>query len=177
MKEQGSAFSMRKVADEASLSLGNLQYHFRTKATLLKSLLDHYIRIYSRRMDEIIDSLEDSRDRKTLEKALLTILSDEVLYEEDEFEPVFFQLSNSDPLSTELKEHYFRRIYDLIFAYLTDISPDAGERSRHRATSFLLPYIESYSDAEPYLQTGTGELASILADTVWRLLHPEDSDL
>ena len=176
MEKQGSSFSMRKVAEEASLSLGNLQYHFRTKAILLKSLLDHYLNIYNRQMDENIDALGKSQDKSTLEKVLGTFLSDECGHVEDEFEQVFFRLSSSGPLSAELKDHYFRRIYGLIFDYLTGFSSETAVKNRHQAASFLLPYIESYSDVEPYLQADTGAMASILADTVWRLLHPEDSN-
>ena len=45
--QQGSGgFSMRKVAAEANLALGNVQYHYKTKTDLLNGLLAWYLETY-----------------------------------------------------------------------------------------------------------------------------------
>jgi AcrR family transcriptional regulator len=46
IQERYHNFSIRKVATRAGVTVGNLQYHFATKASLIEAMLDHCIARY-----------------------------------------------------------------------------------------------------------------------------------
>ncbi len=53
--ESGYAgLTLKRVADAAGVSVGNLNYHFRTKESLLEALIEHVLTDLSARFDELI---------------------------------------------------------------------------------------------------------------------------
>jgi AcrR family transcriptional regulator len=54
--ESGYAgLTLKRVADAAGVSVGNLNYHFRTKESLLEALIDHVLTDLSARFEDLID--------------------------------------------------------------------------------------------------------------------------
>ena len=54
--ESGYAgLTLKRVADAAGVSVGNLNYHFRTKESLLEALIDHVLTDLSARFEVLID--------------------------------------------------------------------------------------------------------------------------
>ena len=53
-RDGGGQFSMRQVATEAAISLGNLQYHFNKRSDLVDGVLSSYIEHYQMKVTEFI---------------------------------------------------------------------------------------------------------------------------
>lgn len=62
--EEGSAtLSMRSVADRAQMSLGNLQYYFKTRDDLIEAVVEEMSRSYQERIKEVVLSAPTTKDQ------------------------------------------------------------------------------------------------------------------
>ena len=46
--------TLKRVADAAGISVGNLNYHFRTKESLIEALIEHVLTDFSSRFEDIV---------------------------------------------------------------------------------------------------------------------------
>jgi len=165
----GPDFSMRKVAENASISLGNLQYYFRTKKDLLDSLLISNLELYEREFEGFIQN-NSMEGRELLQFGISRLLWEETSPEEDEFDRLFTALTQKGGLSEDIRHTYYEKIYDMLYRFLREISPGSPDRDYHKSTSLLLPFLESYSLLHSHLGASEKELTEILTDTVWSIL-------
>jgi AcrR family transcriptional regulator len=166
----GAAFSMRKVAEEASISLGNLQYHFKTKNDLMAGMLSFYTDAFQARVDSFVDTLPRN-NKDAAGRALTVILADLSSGEFQDLDRVILSLYNSEKGRTRILDDYYRRIYRLIFLVLQSIAPDAKVSNLHIAASIVLPFMESYSMVHGSLGASGEEIVPAFTDMIWRLLQ------
>ena len=75
LKQVGmEGFTMRGVASEAGMSLGNLQYHFKDKAALMAGLAEHYFAECSGMLDAYTHTPVRGSGSKKLTNLLLFFL-------------------------------------------------------------------------------------------------------
>lgn len=168
IREGSSHFSMRKVADEASMSLGNLQYYFKTKSDLIQGVLKSYIESYRNEFDKFFDIGTNGRDG--LKGFIKKILIDETNDDDNQFFIALYTFAEQKELEIPLK-YFYKELITILGQALEKVanypcSPEAIERG----TAFLLPYFEGYGTVSLYLKLDHDEMAGILADTVWSLL-------
>ena len=89
IQQGGSSFSMRKVAVEASITLSNVQYHYKTKTDLLGGLLACELEEYKQALLHTINQSESGKaglrvclqkmlaDEKSERRQLTALLSDQ----------------------------------------------------------------------------------------------------
>lgn len=168
LSREGSAdFSMRKVAAAADMSLGNLQYHFKTKEALFQGLMDQYLSEYEQKHDEY---MEEPLNREILSTFIREVLEDEVSDEEGEVYRVLYSFAEASDLSEEIKSSFARKVYGLLFSLLSHTESPASEENIHLACSLLIPYIDSYGYFHDKIGSDLDSLVNLLTDTVGRLL-------
>lgn len=64
MEEGYANLSMRKVAKKAGISIGNLNYYYRTKEDLLRDLVDYVIIPYLEEFDRAREEAGDSPEKQ-----------------------------------------------------------------------------------------------------------------
>lgn len=167
--EQGLDFSMRKVAEDACISLGNLQYYYKTKNDLINILLVTNLEIYEQQLDSFLkESTLEGRER--LQSVLAHFFKEETIYQSDEVDELFIALTQSGIMSEEIRSSYYSRLYEMILLVFQDFSPESSESDLHMATSLLLPFFETYNFLHPYLGASGEDLAVVLSGTVWEIL-------
>ena len=169
IREGSSGFSMRKVAVEASMSLGNLQYYYETKTDLLYGLLNSYIDSYKREYEKFL--LAGMKDRGDLRHLIHSTLEEEASNEDLPFFRALFSFTEQDLLEKFLNLFY-QEVYALLcegLAQLVNLPNDA--LVVHRAASLLLPYFDGYGLSSPHLGIDREEIADILTDLVWDWLN------
>jgi len=91
-----AALTLRAVADECGLQLGNLTYYFPTKQALVKALKDSIIAQYARDMAEI--ELQNPADSKALLKSLmLHWMRDNYTHRTSRLYVELWSMANNDP--------------------------------------------------------------------------------
>jgi len=120
-------FTMRAVAAECDISVGNLNYYYANKADLLADLLETVIEGYFADFDEILAGSDPGSPERTLERVMRFIIADLGTRETTVFFPELWALANHDShASKRMNEMYrkYRRVYDeLIPKINTALSP------------------------------------------------------
>lgn len=98
--------SMRKVAKHAGISIGNLNYYYRTKEDLLRDLADYFVTPYIEEFERVRQEAGDSPE-KQLEAVLNFWVADLSTPETTTFFPELWALSNhNDYIAGLLDEVY-----------------------------------------------------------------------
>ncbi len=170
INEGSSNFSMRKVAAEASISLGNLQYHFKTKVELIQGVLKNYIEIYKAEFEKFIDAGYKGRDG--LNVFIRMILIDET-NEDDKFFIALFTFLEQKGIEVPLK-YFYDELFTILGQVLEKIADfSCSPESIFRGSSLLLPYFEGYGSVASFVKLDHDEIARLLADTVWGILKDQ----
>lgn len=88
-------FSMRKIANEAGMAVGNLGYYYKSKDDILRDLLDHTISEYETTFDGIFNS-QITDDKAKLKNIIYHIIEDLGRRETTRFFPELWSLANHD---------------------------------------------------------------------------------
>ncbi len=168
IREGSNNFSMRKVADVLSMSLGNLQYHFKTKSDLIHGIMKRYIEIYRIEFEKFFS--DSNKGREVLEQFIKKILIDEVNDIDDPFFIALYGFADQKGMDTTLK-YFYGELFSLLGQALETIadSPCSPE-AIYRGTALLLPYIEGYGSVGSFVKLDHDEISGLLADTVWNIL-------
>lgn len=169
--EEGSAgFSMRKVAQNLGMSLGNLQYHFPTRVTILEELLERDLEAYRKGFEAI--QHENRRGLDVLKTSIDQILGDS----EQQDEVAIFRalFSFNEPEIIESLHRYYQELYQLLeqgLAHLAEVSVDLPRVKQGAA--LLFPYIDGYVTTAGFLSIDRNQVAQLLADQIWSILKSD----
>lgn len=163
LKEFGTeGLTMRKVAAEASMSLGNLQYHFKDRTFLLAGLAEHYFAECAVLLDEYDHTpVDGTRDEQ---------LSNMLTYMLDHVDPIsdmcrifreMWTLAARDEEMQEKLVRYYKTFYAKIAKLLSSLTD--SKAAAERMTDLLVPYLEGYSITFAALPRGkAGTVAMLL---------------
>lgn len=136
VEEGYRAMSMRRVAAECGMKLGNLTYHFASREDLVRDLLDAVIRSYEVEFDEITSDSE-------LEPAARLAIYCELVLEDIRTKkttrvfPELWALSNHDPFVLERVQDLYRRARAPLAAIIADMRPDLADDDRQALALFI----------------------------------------
>lgn len=187
LARDGSAgFSVRKVAREAGISLGNLQYHFASRVELLEGLLEADVAAYRAAYGELRAASRGAERQKGADGAPwgLTVLREfleSALLEADGQEDlaVFRALFTfTDEAIVAALRRYDRELYSLLESALAELSGQPPETRRvRRAATLLYPFLDGYPTTASALALDHAAVASLLADVVWGVLWDSSEEL
>ena len=174
VNEGSAAFSVRKVAKAAGISLGNLQYHYASRVDLLGGLLDADVAAYRMVYDQM-QATSDERTqegRDSLHRFVSVALSDA---QHQEQSAIFRALySFTDPEIIGRLNTYYSELYGLLVQGLAHVRGLPVEfRVVARAAAILFPYLDGFESSGGLLDVETDEIAELLTDIVWALLDEE----
>ncbi len=95
IEEGRQGFSMRRIASEAGIAVGNLQYYYKSKSDILKDMLDSTIAVYENAFDDIMEDDASSYEQK-LHQIIHHIVIDLSSRETTRFYPELWALANHD---------------------------------------------------------------------------------
>lgn len=154
--------TMRKVASEADMSLGNLQYHFKNQRSLMVGLAEYYFSECARMLDSYQHAPQEGIEEAKV-RSLILFLLDHVDHISDMcriFREIWALSARDSEIHTLLIDFY--RISLERLTSLLEPLCDTHEAARSIA-SLLLPYIEGYSIAGEALSQRKEETADMLA--------------
>lgn len=130
------AMSMRRVASECGMKLGNLTYHFASREDLVRDLLDAVIRSYEVEFDEIIsDNALEPRARLAIYCEL--VLEDIRTKKTTRVFPELWALSNHDPFVLERVQDLYRRARAPLAEIIAEMRPDLTNEDRQALALFI----------------------------------------
>ena len=176
IRDGGAEFSVRKVAQAAGMSIGNLQYHFASRVDLLGGLLDADIAqirlVYHEMTSDAPNQMTDGRE--LLGRFISKALRDSQHREQVAIFRAFY--SFTDPEILARMNAYYTDLYGLLAAGLARLSGHNVESPQIvRAASVLFPCLEGYESSSPVLAMDATGLAQLLTNITWSLLDSEAS--
>ncbi len=164
---------MRRVADETGISLGNLQYHYKTREELLATILDDFLSNYLSGNWE--KSKKDAAEPSpSLEQVFLQILTHDSF---DDCTVVFkeiWSLAQRNAGIDQLLVDFYQQSHRFLCQLLSSTSTSAVEQEKaERTADILLPFLEGYCVTRKALRSDPGILSADLAHLTNALLSQE----
>lgn len=140
--EQGSkALTLRRIAAECGMNVGNLNYYFRSKDDLVRELLDAVISSYEDSFDAIMH--EPGADAEARMGKLVTLILEDITTKKTtRFFPELWAMSNHDPFVQERMEELYKRARVSLNELIAEINPALPKDERETLTLFMSASME-----------------------------------
>ena len=135
-------FSMRRVATEAGVSVGNLQYYFPTKDALTAALLDNVIEDYLLDFDAMRST---GTPGEQFERIIRAVFEDLRSPDTTRFFPELWSLSNHEPQLTARVDAMYARYRAVLAELVIGINPRIGEQQAAQLAVFFSSSIEGHT--------------------------------
>lgn len=151
-------FSLRRVADAAGISLGNLQYYYPNKDSLVEAMLDNTIQAYLNDFEEIRHS---GSPREQLSAMIQHVVSDLGNKTTTIFFPELWSLSNHDKKITKYMDKMYAKYRQYYVEIIAEINPNLSADQVQRLALFFSASLEGHTMFVGYRKPWTGESANI----------------
>ncbi len=158
----GENLSMRKIAEKAGISLGNLQYHYKTKEDLLTALLNEFLDQYLNENWMLEGSRHIPNDRQ-LEQMFWGIVT------HDSFEDcsvVFKELWALSQRNEEIEKAlmiYYKKTHSFLCDTIGQLHGRVDDPRISRVVDILIPFFEGYCITKKALSSDPALLARDLS--------------
>jgi AcrR family transcriptional regulator len=136
-----SALTLRRIAAESGMNVGNLNYYFRSKDDLIRELLNAVISSYEDSFDAIMHEPGATAEER-LEKLVTLILEDITTKKTTRFFPELWVLSNHDRFVQDRMEELYDRARVSLNELIAEINPALPEDERETLALFISASME-----------------------------------
>jgi AcrR family transcriptional regulator len=162
-------FSLRKVASAADLTLGNLQYYFPSKDSLLKAMLDNCIQSYLDRFEAVRAAA--GQDPEAQFVGLITeILRDLNSRRTTVFFPEVWSLANHDDHATGFMDAMYDRYRAVLIEVIAQLNPSLSLDQQRRLAIFISSSMEGHTMFIGHGKVWTRETDNIIAMAIQSFL-------
>jgi AcrR family transcriptional regulator len=162
-------FSLRRVADEAGLRLGNLQHYFPSKDALVQAMLDRVIEAYLARFVRIQESGLDPEAE--FRQIIDMVFRDLNTRRTTVFFPELWSLANHDTVVAGHMDRMYARYRDVLGASIARINPALDEAQVRRLALFVSASIEGHTvfvgHGKPWRKQTQDVVALATASFLW----------
>ena len=135
------AMSMRRVAAESDMKMGNLTYHFPSREGLVRDLLDAVTRSYEIEFDAIASTTGAPPEQRLADLCRL-ILEDLRTKKTTRLFPELWALSNHDSYVLERVQEMYKRARRPLHEFILEMRPDLSEATRQDIALFISASME-----------------------------------
>lgn len=138
-------FTMRAVADECNISVGNLNYYYRSKADLFEDLLETVIAGYLADFDVILTDSDSQSPEQSLEEIIRFIIADIGTRETTVFFPELWALANHDSRASKRMHELYRKARLVFDELIPQVNPALAEVEVRQLSLFLSASLEGHT--------------------------------
>lgn len=131
--------TMRRVAEEAGISLSNVQHYFPTRESLLQALLESVMNSYD---PAYLDEAGDTPPRAKLEAAVRYLLQDIKNPESEKLFVEIWSLATRDPIGREIFDRMYSHHRANLARLVAATNPALDERTAQQRAALLAMQIE-----------------------------------
>ncbi|MDE2434787.1 MAG: TetR/AcrR family transcriptional regulator [Sphingomonadales bacterium] len=181
IEEGYRAMSMRRIAAQCGMKLGNLTYHFPNREDLVQALLDAVITSYEIEFANIFHDPSTTPEQR-LELYCELVLEDIRSKKTTRLFPELWALSNHDTFVFERVHDLYRRARAPLEDVIAEMRPDLAEPARHDIALFISASMEGLTVFAGYAKPFESRMQSLEAvaaraflDVVRNFVAPADS--
>jgi AcrR family transcriptional regulator len=168
-------FTMRKIAAQANLSLGNVNYYFKNKEQLINSLLDAALSGYESVFAHILNDEKLSPAEKFSEIVRIIVI-DLGTKETTRFFPEIWAMANHNSYVQKQVNLFYQRARQYFYALIADINPAIDGNRRAALALFFSASIEGHTMFIGHRKTMAGKREEIAELSVSSFLKIIESD-
>lgn len=136
-----AALTLRRIATESGMNVGNLNYYFRSKEELIRELLNAVISSYEESFDEIVHEAGATAEAR-LENLVMLILEDITTKKTTRFFPELWAMANHDPFVYDRMNELYDRARVSLNELIGEINPALPEDERKILALFISASME-----------------------------------
>lgn len=120
--EGAGAFTIRRIAAECGMKVGNVSYHFPRKEMLIQILLDELLQSYDKLLENRVRQPDlDAEDRLRL--VIVICLEDIAGKRTTRLFTELWALANQNPFVAERVRVFYQNVHDIIGEYVAILNP------------------------------------------------------
>lgn len=139
------SFTMREVANQCGISVGNLNYYYRSKAGLLSDLINSVLAGYLLDFDQILQDSKPDDPEAALEAIIRFILSDLSTRETTVFFPELWAMANHDANASKCMHQIYDKVREVFEALIPKINSRLSKIEISQLALFLSASIEGHT--------------------------------
>lgn len=136
-----AGFTMRKVAEQAGITIGNLSYYYRSKEDLLRDMIDHVIEEYVDVFGRLRDAAGQSPS-KQLESMLDYWIEDLGNPDTTAFFPELWAMGNHDGHVAAMVDRLYARVREPMDELIQLINPACSKAEARELSLFMCAAME-----------------------------------
>ena len=134
-------FTLRNIATKVGIRLGNLQYYYKTKADLLREMLQYASEVSDLEYDEMFSKVSNNPEDRF--RAIVNYLLDDL--KQSEVRGLFLQswaLATHDDYAEHCMEETSAHYRDVLSAIITELNPDLSKGELNDRATLIQSMIE-----------------------------------
>jgi AcrR family transcriptional regulator len=179
VEEGASAFTLRRIADECGLKVGNVSAHFPRKEMLVQVLLEELITSAEDLIEKSF-SLNDIPAEEALTIIITGILDDIALKRTTHLFIELWAMANHNDFVADRLEDLYRYMIDLIASCVKQLNPALGPKDVASVALFITGSLEGATVLSGYGKPWESQMPQLGAIAVQSFIHlvktitPED---
>ncbi|WP_245584430.1 TetR/AcrR family transcriptional regulator [Novosphingobium acidiphilum] len=126
INEGAGAFTIRRIASECGMKVGNVSYHFPRKELLIQVLLDDLLDSYDKLLENRVRQPDLSTEER-LRVLIVMCLDDIARIRTTRLFTELWALANHNPFIADRVRAFYRRVHDFIGEYVAVLNPALSE--------------------------------------------------
>ena len=139
-----SKFSLRRVAQAAGVTLGNLQYYFPTKSALVEAMLEHVATGYIDQFNRMTAEVE-GRPEEQLSAVLSYVIRDLTTPRTTVLFPELWSMANHEPAVEQYVEDMYETYRRVVAGLIPRINPRLSPGQVRLLTIFITSSLEGHT--------------------------------
>ena len=162
IEEGAEAFSVRRIAAECNLRLGNVSYHFPKKEMLVQVMLDDIMDNYNPKLEVNVRQPELS-DEDRLRLVIVICLDDICSKRTTNLFTELWALANHNDFIADRVHSFYAKVHDVIGDYVQRINPALSADEVHTLSLFISASMEGTTPFLGYQKPWNDKMPAITA--------------
>ena len=161
--EGSGAFTLRRVAAECGMKVGNLSYHFPKKELLIQLLLDELLVSYEGLLDRTVRQPGMTPEDR-LVTTIVLCLDDILTKRTTHLFTELWALANHDPFVADRVALFYRHVQGIIGTFVAELNPALDADEVHAVALFISASMEGTTPFAGHGQPGGGLMPGMHAE-------------
>lgn len=141
IEEGASAFTIRRIAAECGMKVGNVSYHFPRKEMLIQILLDELLESYDKLLESEVRQPDLSAEEK-LRLIIVICLNDIAGKRTTHLFTELWALANHNEFVADRVRAFYQKVHDFIGEYVSALNPVLSPDEVHSVALYISASME-----------------------------------
>jgi AcrR family transcriptional regulator len=170
INEGAGAFTIRRIAAECGMKVGNVSYHFPRKELLIQVLLDDLLDRYDKLLDNRVRQPELSAEER-LGVMIVMCLDDIAGMRTTRLFTELWALANHNPFIADRVRVFYQRVHDFIAEYVAELNPALAPDDARTVAIFISATMEGFTPFAGYQKPWAERMPAITRIAVSHLVR------